>query len=74
MIRAIAPALGPRVQPPQFNAQHRALKTLHAIVESDKFVSVTRGLAVRTRGAREFRDAFIVRGERATFSVCAQIF
>ena len=64
----------PAMQAAQLDAQHGALKSLHAVVVAGEFVFVARGLPVGTSRAREFRGCVIIGGQRAAFSVRAQIF
>src|SRR5580700_9564820 len=68
------PARGPAIEIAQFDAKHRALKSLHAIVVTDEFVLVARCLAVGAGGASVLRNRIIVRGESAAFSIGAQVF
>ena len=69
-----AALLRPGVQATKFDAQHGALKSLHAVVVAREFVVVARGLSVGTRRACEFRDAVVVGGQRAAFTVRAEVF
>src|SRR5580704_17801189 len=62
------------MQAAKFDAQHRTLKPVHAVVVADKFVVIARGLSVRARGASEFSNSFVVGGERAALSVSSQVF
>src|SRR5256885_15870416 len=64
----LLPARGPRVEPPELDAQDGALEPLHAIVVADVLVEVAPRLAVVAERAREPRDAVAVGGERAALA------
>src|SRR5271170_2351871 len=64
-----AAPLRPGVQAAKLDAQHGALKSLHAVVEAGKLVVITRGLTMGTRCAGEFRNGVVVGGERAALAV-----
>ena len=64
----------PAIQVLQFHAQHRRLKTVHAIVVADLFMDVAGALGMFAQRARTGGKFLIVRQERAAFTIGAEVF